>query len=182
VLGDELQNAAVEILKLDGAKRLPQALSSGLLVRATDARIVVLLDNIDRQYLDAWAEAIQLGKLGQPERMLPALRSLQSADALEVTMLYALAAEAIKARAIDRIVPFGLSKPDIIEYLDPAALGLGHTTWEALVGEWRRSETRDFKQFLHQRGGRINVEGLTAAATQLDHVPEEFAELLELCR
>lgn len=182
VIGDELSDGAIEILKLDGAKNLPQVLSSGLLLRATDARIVVVLDNVDQQSIDTWSEAKKRATAGDSQGALTKLSSLAEAKALEVQMLYELAREAITSHSIDRLTAVGMSKPDIIEYLPPDALGLGGSSWDELKKDWRASAVKDFKKFLRGRGAKISVSSLKQAAATLDTVPSDFIELLETCR
>lgn len=182
VLGDELRQASALVLTAGGARQLPHALSAQLLLRFTEASVVVLVDNTSSGIVDAWSQAslrAAEGEYGAARRLLSPFRD---SERVEERLLYELLTEALKLRVTSRVSVFGLEKRDIIGYLPPRALGLDADSWGPLEIEFRATRQRDFKEFLRRRGGSISTKSIRAAAQNLDYVPEEFLQLGSVLR
>lgn len=152
-IGPELVSSRTWVVPLDGADGLAHLAASKPLFMATDAQLVVLLDHVaaDRAG-EAWSAALSAfrrGDLAGAQRQLGRLRG----GTKEERLFHALGRVALETGMIERLTPFGLSKPDILFYLDPSAFvrvpSALAPTWEQIDDEWRASGNgRQFKDWL----------------------------------
>jgi hypothetical protein len=75
---------------------------------------------------------------------------------------------------------FGFAKPDILQYLDSQEFIDGEESWDALIRDW--NHRGGFKEYLRARGARINSKTIAEVVNRMDRIPDEFIQLLDVCR
>ncbi len=180
---DEFARMGVELFALRGASQLKNASDAQLFFRYTDAELVVVLDNQDnRRVTDVWDRARSAFDDGQDHLVI--LNELtKNGWTSEAKFIVEFCALALTFHSRDRIRFHTMSKPDIVDYLPlsviaPAATQIG--AWEDLRVIYERSGSKqNFKVWLGSTyGARYDEETVLSATRALDHIPEEFTELL----
>ncbi len=192
-IGQELRQARAQILYLGGATQLKAALDGQFLCDYSDARIVAVLDNLEPAIIkDAWRDAksvmISDGFPAARELLyqrLPAEKSKSKSDeATEVNVIREFMIRALETGKESRIIPFGMSKKDIIMYLPVEALVPCDESWDALwtafeLQKGNKNALKNFKGWLRdKRGTTISTEDVQSAARNLDEIHPDIAALL----
>ncbi|OCL36842.1 hypothetical protein BCR15_12945 [Tessaracoccus lapidicaptus] len=189
LLADVLDGARVKIVAMRGGSKLPTTVESQLMFDMSTAHVVALLDNVDRRHLDAvWDEAQQRFLTTGPDDAIAfltaATRHLKGEEFKWITQWLA---RAIKKGTSGRLVPFGLSAADIIEYLPVQVIApMAGKEWPALRAEHEDAKAsldkakglHDFKAWLQRTyGADLSPVNIRAASQALHHVPEELRTL-----
>lgn len=152
----------------------------------SDAPVLVVFDNVRAKHghhllsraKDAWSRTAD-------RRRVASEISLSSKERLsfEEVLMRELILQSSEVGLLSRIEVFGLSKGDIIEYLDPNSFGLDGS-WLDLRNEfavWRTGTPKsrsDFKSFLvAEKRGQISIEKVRVASSDLDHLDHDLVEL-----
>jgi len=183
-LGERLRRARVEILPLRGGSKLPHTVDSRVLFDHTNAHLVGLLDNVDAEPLHrTWSDAQELAVTGHVAEAKDLILDRIGKASGEAQYLSAWLTRALDKGLESRLTPFGLSRPDIIEYLPVDKFVAGASSWNSLREQHARELSgksgtpRDFKKWLT---GRYKVsfgaEDLLRSADGVA-VPKEFERL-----
>ena len=183
-IGTELAGIPAVVLPMRGTHNLLSLLDAQFLFRFTDAAVVVALDRVRVPELDQkWQRAVQLVESENEEKALRVLSPLRTAKTSEATLLYELCIQALQQGGGRRLRLFGFDRKGIEHYLPPSAFVEG-ASWETLEKQWRRErqEGESFKQWMARvHSAPITTESVTQVASAMDEVPDEFAQLLDLC-
>lgn len=174
LLRPHLDKAAAGIFPMRGAKNAKSLVEAKLLFMATNARVLVVLDNLDNQIISghwkAICDAADGGDLDEARRKVGGLLSLKGVD--EARYLAELATAALDTGNISRVEIFGLSQPDIVCYLPESDLLTNSTqSWEMLIRRWKNDAPpagpSNIKKFLNKIGclPQPNSEELNSAIT-----------------
>lgn len=167
LLGGALSASFARLLPMDGAKKLNEALTVPMIFDYTDANVVVVLDNSPDVEKD-WNDLVDAHQRGDKKRSQSIIRAINERPGGEAGWIAKFAQAAIDRGRLDRVTVFGLSRPDVICYLPPVALGLPpNRTWDELVSEWRKSSARpaDIKGWLRSTHGvRVSLATIERAA------------------
>lgn len=139
---DDLRDLRVKVLAMRGAKNVANVFDSELLVHATDALLMPLLDDIELEPLrDLWAAAVvatidgrrsnAVGVIKRGLRKIPG----KGKDLYEPFLIGAIT----RGEDLERFFPLGMSKKDVLEYLPVGKVVDGASSWESLRREWTRS-------------------------------------------
>ena len=166
-------------MAMRGTRSLRSVLDARLIFDFTAASVVIVVDNARLVELSGlWKEArglIDIGDRGAARQRLMEF----NCESSEERLLVEFCMKAIENGLQDRIEIFGLSKPDIIQYLPVGDVVPGAHSWEELVAEWNHQD--DFKQFLRGKGAKVSARNLGAIAGKMDSVPDDFVRLRALC-
>ncbi|MFC9555987.1 hypothetical protein ACFTWF_34785 [Rhodococcus sp. NPDC056960] len=174
LLRPHLDKASAGIFAMRGAKNAKSLVEAKLLFMATNARVLVVLDNLDNQIISghwkAICDAADEGDLDEARRKVGGLLSLKGVD--EARYLAELATAALETGNISRVEIFGLSQPDIVCYLPEADLLTDSTqSWEMLIRRWKNDAPMtgpsNIKKYLNKIGclPLPNSEELNSAIT-----------------
>lgn len=154
---------------------------------ALDAPIIVVLDNVvQSRVAPIWQSAVEAAGAGDSklaERRLDEL--LSKASTKEEHALVELGRRAVQLGRLGRIIPFGLQRPDILDYLSPRFFNLNFDDWQASKSAFRQEKWRDegFKAFLRRKyAGKINATTVREAAKAVDTIPDDLLALGNLVR
>ena len=184
LIGDELARCRAAVFPLRGAHKAVSALDSRILLEFTDARLLFVLDNMANRRLGAkWRRARALAAAGDREAAWRALGRQTEWKSIEARAAYEVMAAAITGGVAHRVALFGMSKVDVVEYLDVAQFVPGASSWQELAAEWmlfrKAGGTRDFKSWLrHHKGAQVTTAHVRAVARSSDEVPRDFQKLL----
>jgi energy-coupling factor transporter ATP-binding protein EcfA2 len=185
-IGDEVGRVGGRIIPINGAANARSIADARILLDATDASIVLVLDNvISGPALEIWNAATELLQNGERKSAKATLGRLpRLGPGGELLWLQELGERAIDANVIHRIKPFGLSKRDIVCYLPVSEFIPGAAKWEDLEAAYdsaraKRLTNADFKSWLKtMRGAVLSRERIDIAAKSLgDKLPREFDDL-----
>lgn len=138
VLQDSLNAAVASVFPMHGATRLRSLTEAQLLVRGTDAPILVVLDEMEATRGTDLLDAVKAADSDDSRR--EALERLRTTKGDSYLFLHQFAQAADQLGALDRVSVHGLSLPDIICYLPvDLMLGTGAPPWESLIKRWRSS-------------------------------------------
>jgi energy-coupling factor transporter ATP-binding protein EcfA2 len=184
LFADEFEALGVEMFSVRGAKNLRTASDAQLLFRYTDARLAVVVDNLDPQAVQSiWAQARERKSKGldfrEPLKDLTAGKSKASEGQFLKTFLD----EALTNDRQDRVRVTSLSLPDIIEYLPVRAIAPNapaDTTWSMLrTRHEKAAQGIDFKKWMSREyGADYREETIREAVRMLQALPEDFTTLL----
>lgn len=191
LFGDRLRKARVEILRLDGAKKLKTAVDSFVLFKYTRAHVVGLMDNLQHETITkTWDEAKELRARGfmqaAVETVLKALSPKQKKAGQhndEVGFMSGWLTEALTKGLELRLSPHALSRKDILYYLPVKSFVPTAQSWDALQKEHaearreRPNTPGPFKKWLGDR--KINDKTILEATRALQAVPAEFEQLIK---
>lgn len=181
--GPRLRRARVELLPLRGAKQLASTIDSRVLFKYTDATVVALLDNMSAESVgNSWQQA-QLARMaegvGAAKQIVVDWFARDKSE--ESRYMSGWLTSALDAGLESRLIPYGLSGRDIIEYLPVSEMVPGAASWEALHQEHqadralKKGHPNEFKPWLRARKGIEVTEQLIQSA--LDAAPEPPADL-----
>jgi hypothetical protein len=195
MIGESLQRSGTYILPMNKGSRLASVADSQVLFDFTDATVIGLLDNLrtaDVQSL--WDDAIALrAERGLAEAVDYINKSLPGKEKSENIFMKQWLTNAISADIpTSRILPFGLAKPDVVQYLPVKAFVAKADSWEALEeehkalvesGQLKKPElVRNFKAWLTQsKKAQFTDDAILEAVKSMDHVPDDFLRLAEAC-
>ena len=181
-LAGEWEANRILIVSMSGSDNAIDVAGSEILRDFTEARVVILLDDIGKDLSNGIASAKDLamdGNVRQARNALLSLRPLASKPeqrkAIQIASNYLDRPQNLHIR--------GLPRQDIIEFLDPGRFGLSHD-WDTLRQKYEAEEHAiGFKRWLRDSyAARINTESIAQAAKALrDRPPPEFTELLDYC-
>ena len=185
LLGDELQQARVDVLPLRGGKELPATIDSQFLFHYTDAHVVAMLDAVSAgRIATTWKHAVTLSRQTDYEQAGQFLRQQLPGKQPEQKWLREFLSLSLQRGLETRVTPFGLTAGDIVEYLPVSVLVPGQQSWSVLRARHaKEGGGTPFKTWLTKRyGADFTHERIRAAARAMDVVPSEFVALGELCR
>jgi hypothetical protein len=182
VFPDEWERNRIRLVHMMGTTHVLELAGSEILRDFTDAHVVVVLDDVDRSFVDGVSGALNEAMDGHLKEAEKRLRALESRGGSAERLTVELARNFLKQP--DSIHIRGVHEKDIIEYLDPTALGLTDD-WKQLRRQYRDARRRepDFKQWLRKaHGARINLNTIRRAAETLsDHPPADLVDVLKFC-
>lgn len=186
VLGPEFEEARTLIVPMRGANNLVTIPDSRILFDFTDATLVVALDNAPlEKYRPGWESAVVLAAQGKRMKALFELRRAVAEATPESLKIHEFCQRAIETGRTDRVEIYGLSKKDIIEYLPIQSFLPDAQSWDEVKKEWNDAggaKELNLKDFLRRKGADVTTERIRETAGQLQELPYEFRELLELCQ
>lgn len=187
-IGPQLEAARARILALRGAKNLPHAIESEVLFSFTDAHVITVLDNIKVKSVSAaWESAVVAAASDSPAKAKSLIDAALPRRIAEARWLGEWLKAAITSGNAQRVTPWGLSKPDIIDYLPADAFVRdADTDWGGLRSAYAKStrgqgQAPDFKSWLRATfGADVSLEHIDAVSRDVATVPREFRDLLRL--
>lgn len=186
-LSRHIRESGARVFVMRGTEHAAALPDMQFLFAALDAPIIVVLDNVvQSRVAPVWQRAVEAAGAGNgklAERCLDELLSKTSTK--EEHALVELGRRAIQLGRLGRIVPFGLQKPDILDYLSPRYFNLNFNDWQACKSAFHQEKRHDesFKSFVRRKySGRINAATVREAARALDPIPDDFVTLGELVR
>lgn len=186
--GSRLRSARVELLPMRGAKQLASTIDSRVLFEYTDATVVALLDNMVAESVrDSWERA-QLARMTDGVAAAKQIVVDWFADnkSEESRYMSEWLTSALDAGLESRLIPYGLSAKDVIEYLPVSEMVSGAASWEELHHEHQadkalqKGHPNEFKPWLKARKGIAVTEELIQSA--LDAAPEPPADLEQMMK
>jgi hypothetical protein len=173
----------VLIIPLRGHSGIATMADSLVWMEMTDAQILAVVDNGRASWIDKLREellAAPTNTKSQIRSIFKRLEQAQSAASAEERTLIDLFERAVSTGTLSRVHAFGLSKGDIIEYLDPAEFELSDT-WPQLRDSYSKSSLRKpFKEWLRsERGARISTDRVDRAFSGLEAIPTDMSDLLK---
>lgn len=186
LLGAELRQARVSVVAVHGARNLSETIDSFMLFHYTDARVIALVDNVDRVQVEkTWHAALDLAKAGDAAgaaRMArDGLGSRAKSEHRFLGQFFTAALE--QGSGADRVTATGLALADILEYLPVSTFAPKATSWEEVKSKHQASGTKlSLKPWMEkQLGASFDDETVRRAARALQRVPADFYDLLETC-
>lgn len=184
-IGEQLSLLNAHILMLGGATQLKGALQGQFLSDFTDARIVAVLDNLDLAYLrDSWRDAKSAKSRSGFGAGLAVLLERYSGRHLSTEQQF-IREFLIRSMENDieaRVTVHGMSKPDIIMYLDVNKFVPNAESWECLWEESQRHQKGNLKAWLKQQYGvTIETVDVEEAARDLDDIHPDISGLVDVC-
>lgn len=186
--GPRLRKARVELLPLRGAKQLASTIDSRVLFKFTEATVVALLDNMFAESVrDSWQQA-QLTRMtdGVAAAKQIVVDWFAGDKSEESRYMSGWLTSALEVGLESRLIPYGLSARDVIEYLPVSEMVPGAASWEALHHEHdadralKKGHPNEFKPWLRARKGVEVTERLIQSA--LDAAPEPPADLEQMMK
>lgn len=155
ILRPQLDDAAAQILPMRGAIHAKSLVEARLLFLATEAQILVVLDNISHGELaEPWAALRDAAKVGDLDAARESIGAIAALKVDEAKYLAELASAALETSDISRIHVHGLSQPDIVCYLPESdLLPQPSPTWTELKEDWTTSPRgpKNIKRYLYER-------------------------------
>lgn len=179
LFADELQRLRCKIIPTRGARNMKHVFDSQIIFYFSDAKIIGLMDNLNAQVItDLWAQAQEMARQGNITEAGEYLRSgLPGSKSSENLFLREFMSLALKRGEYERVEVWGLSKEDIVLYMEPSGFGLKHD-WPELL-KTHASSDLSFKPWLEKiYGADFSDDAIRRATQALDHIPEEFGALL----
>jgi hypothetical protein len=175
----------IQVLPIRGANNLMTALEAEFL-DFTDSMVLVVLDNVRQDRLaDVYAAGMSnsIGGGSADRRALFEARAKCAGH--EEQIVGDIIVKRSRRGDLSRIIFCGLSKRDIIEYLDPRDLGLSkshdqlRSEYESLAESDPLSKTT-FKDFVRVREGvRLGLDDITSAAENLENIHPDLGNVLK---
>jgi len=179
IIGGELRDSAVRIVKLNGADNL-DVVNADLVLNLTEAHLLIALDRVGLSKLPAdWKKAQTEDDVEAAVRTMK--RYLDNKKS-EVQTLASFCIKFLRQGMADRLHVFGFTKPDIVHYLPVTDFVEDAESWEQLTEEWHRSPSLGFKDWLKTAKGVSIKDRLQQSALDMKQEPEEFRKLVEECR
>ena len=179
-IGEELRAVGAIIVPMSGASLLSQVVDSRLIFDYSDARVLVVIDNIDRHVLAIWERAIEAAHSDSPSAARTILEELKRDG--EPGFIRNFGIRSAELGRTDRIDLYGLSKPDILEYLPPKSLmpRASDLHWDQLRSRSGAKSGTAFKTWLRENYGFSGDDSvLENAVSQLDELPDDFVGLID---
>lgn len=185
VAAAEIAESRAFMLRMLGAKNAVAVLDAQVLISMTDATVLVVLDNDAHGRLyPMWERLRAHADSGDVEAADKEVNAIRLIGTGESSWLAELAERSLRIGRLDRLHVFGLSEPDVLFYLPPEAFKLTDP-WLDLHREWRALPRgrADFKTWLRsEKGASISTPRAKRAATALQDVPPDLAELADCIR
>lgn len=187
-IGDRLRRAKARIYAARGAKKMGSILEGPFLVEWTNATIIPVLDSdatIDLHYIIDAAPVVAATS-GIAAARTWVLNNFADSSTDKSAYLSELVMSTVEHPRSGHISPYVMSKKDILEYVDPEALGISPgQTWQDLrlaADKAGMKNEMQFKRWLKQkRGASLDEVTLARAGRQLAAtLPEEFLRLARL--
>jgi len=182
---DKHPNFFVIVVPTMGHTNLSALADSFLLTELTDVPIIAVTDSANAEWLsDIHKKACKLARLGtKPGRIISDLQimtKLTNATPEEKSLLNLLISS-INKGSVERIKPYGMSKPDIIHYLNPKDLGI-ESTWDDLWLEYKKgSRSMKFKQWLTtEKNASISERSIKEAFRNLNTYHKDLIDLIQM--
>lgn len=193
LIGDRLRRANAHLIPLDGGSRLQGAVDSEILFDFTDAHVIGLLDNLDpavarEAYLEAERVLIEEGAASAIKFIDQVIPGRKSSEFVYLNKWLKRALTREDGFPYSRFTPYGLTKPDIIDYLPvkqfvPSAESWDtlHQTHQQLVNSGQ-TQLRNFKKWAEKTYNTdFTDRRIDHAIDVMDHIPEEFIALADEC-
>lgn len=181
-LSEDLQVSGARVFIMRGTDHAAALADMQFLFDALDAPIVVVFDNVvQAKVTPIWQRAVAACHANDSraaERILAELDSKYATK--EERALAELGRRAIRVGRLSRIVPFGLSQPDILDYLAPSHFNLEGDDWEVYKAAFglKKRGGESFKDFVRREyKAKINNEVVRQAAKAVVSVPDDLAQL-----
>jgi energy-coupling factor transporter ATP-binding protein EcfA2 len=183
LIGDQLRHLRVLVIPLHGGRLMPDAADARILQDFTDHRIVALVDNLDpTKFVDLLAAARNIAPGDVDEFDAVADRVLDGRkDSDEVGFIRRLLRRAFEHGRLERFGVYGLSAPDILEYLSSDPFGLDRSWAELRIEFDKQTKIKRFKRWLElTKGASFADDHVEAACARMDELPEDLTGLLAL--
>lgn len=180
LFGEDLYRLRCSILVARGGKNMRDVFDSQVLFDFTDATVIALLDNTNASKVhDLWGRARALAVTGQVDEAGDLVRKeLPGKESGENRFLAQFLTRALEDGQHERVAASGLSKQDIILYLDPAAFGIKRS-WDRALADYNPETSGPLKDWLTKKyGADFRLNAFRTAAETLNEVPDEFRLLL----
>jgi hypothetical protein len=186
-LSEDIQASGARVFVMRGTDNAAALPDMQFLFDALDAPIVVVFDNVVQSRVMAiWQRAVAAFTDKDSRLAERTLAELEVKHATkEERALAELGRRAIRVGRLSRITPFGLSQPDILDYLAPSHFNLDADDWHAYKAAFRARKRvgEGFKDFMRQEyRAKINVDAVRQAAKCMVTLPDDLAELGGLIR
>lgn len=181
LVGDELELARTRVVPMGGTHSLNSVIDAQLIFDYTSAGVVIALDRLRLSEVELnWRMTRELVRNGDKGAAFKSLGTFKlKCDSSEEKFLYEFLELAIRKSRTDRVEVFGFAKPDILEYLDATEFVEGES-WDTLVSTW--GHRGNFKEYLRSRGAKINSKEIAAIVERMNGIPDEFLQLVDVCR
>ncbi len=188
LFGDRLISARAEVLPLRGGRSLKDSVDSRFICDFTDARLLAVLDAVNtgtakRAWLSAKEVYASQDLAAAIEELKQRLPSTKKSDPAENGFLRSFYIRALETGRGERVDFSGLSKPDIIMYLDCATF-VPDATWDSLLTQFEeKSSVGNFKQWLLQKY-KIKIDNelvkkATLATQALGNIDPELTSIID---
>lgn len=188
-LSRDLREAGAKIFAMRGTDNAAALPDMQFLFDALDAPILVVVDNVAQSRIQPiWARAkvaVRANDIKLAQHILQELS--KDAESKEERALSELGIRALQIGRFPRIVPFGLKRPDILDYLEPSHFNLDENDWKPYKDEWWSTRTfqngkqifsDSFKDFLRKKhNAKINNRSVEQASLALTALPDDFVDL-----
>lgn len=176
LLRESLDAAPAGVYATHGGTRLKSLAEPALIINATDAEILVVLDELQSSVVDPlWTEIRRSAAAGDFDAARTAIDALRQHHDDSFLFLHQFALRALESSCLDRVHVHGLSLPDVICYLPEDELLLKPEPWTSLISRWRsdaaakNKKASNIKKWLKQDGA------LTTDEKQLDQLVVDVA-------
>jgi hypothetical protein len=195
LIGDRLEASYTELLTLGGGAKLKHIVESDFLFRFTDARVIVVLDNLSAAHLQSiWKYSLDLREqFGIEDAVKYVIDSLpgrvDGQTHSENLYIRAFLKAALELGQQNRIVPMGVSEPDIQHYLPVGLFAPGYS-WQELYDTFQREIVRtdaikrykNYKGWLEREFGADFSDGVIKRAIQtMASIPPDIEAVAKVC-
>lgn len=193
LIGDRLRRAHAHLIPLDGGSRLADVVDSQILFDFTQAHVIGLLDNLDPTVArDAYLEAERLLLEEGPSSAIAVIdRLIPGRKSSEFVYLNKWLKRALTRQdgfPYSRFTPWGLTKPDIIDYLPVQQFVPNAESWDALhrthqeLLDSGQTKIGNFKKWAEKTHNTDFTDArINTAIASMDYIPEEFIALADEC-
>lgn len=197
MIGDALRDLGAVVVKMGGTHRASSAAQPDLLLRATRAQLLVVVDNAAessvirnwdrvRELIDGerTSEALDLWEHSRPRSR----RAGQRGGRNEEETLHVIGGVALRMGYADRVSFFGFPVRDVQELLPPTSFGLPFEGWGEPRGLWRgdpKGHELSLKQWINRKYPKHAITTQSIKKAALDHqgpIPAPLQELVERVR
>lgn len=174
LIGAKLKPLSVRILIMAGHKHA-DIINSEFIFDYTDSSVLVVLDRTRGDRAQAsWNHAVERSRQGDTA----AFKNVDwlNDGSTEERWLYGFCRKALDAGRYRRVGIYGLTLPDIIEYLPVKEFVPHAVSWDSLVQEWKRAgQPGQFKPYLHDKHHAIiSKRTIEKACRSLDELPDDI--------
>lgn len=195
LIGERLQASRSELLVLRGGSKLKHLAESAFLFKFTDARVVVVLDNLDYRHVKKiWDGALTIARLRTADEAIAHVINglpgrVNGESRAENIFLREFLSAALKLGRGDRIFPVGLTEPDIQHYL-PVEHFVPGRTWSSLYAEYQsinkddatRGSYKNYKDWLEKTfNASFSDNDFHRAVSAVTQIPGDIAAVAALC-
>lgn len=174
LIGDQLDQQLAKVIPMHGGIHAASLAEAEFLFLASDAAMIVVLDNTSHDLSSSFWKKIQekvaRGEIGIAHELASELKNQLSTS--EGRYIYQLIMLAIENDCMNRIHLFGLGQPDVICYLEAIdLLQRGAPDWATLTDRWRHEAD--------PKRGPENIKKWLAKNSLLSSVPAEVNLAIE---